>query len=217
MTVEEARAVAIGGCLETSPCSWLPLHLNDKEYWIPGGSGQPTSVGVHFISLPKVLELVLFDGVDQRTGQPVYPPHGKKLETYEEVVEVFQDYFRKTVDCLTTSNNIQHDIWRKQNMAVFNSLLKPDCLRNGHLINELGYRYNGTYNVESCGTINLVNSLAAIKKVVFEDRATSLEELKQALRDNLVSRRPPKLARSHLPTRRRRMRPASGTTSTISA
>lgn len=184
MTVEEARAVAIGGCLETSPCSWLPLHLNDKEYWIPGGSGQPTSVGVHFISLPKVLELVLFDGVDQRTGQPVYPPHGKKLETYEEVVEVFREYFRKTVDCLTTTNNIQHDIWRKQNMAVFNSLLKPDCLRNGHLIHELGYRYNGTYNVESCGTINLVNSLAAIKKVVFEDRATSLEEIKQALRDN---------------------------------
>jgi 4-hydroxyphenylacetate decarboxylase large subunit len=184
MTVEEARALAIGGCLETSPCSWLPLHLNAKEYWIPGGSGQPTSVGVHFISLPKVLELVLFDGVDERTGQPVYPPHGKKLETYEEVVEVFQDYFRKTVDCLTTCNNIQHDIWRKQNMAVFNSLLKPDCLLNGHLIHELGYRYNGTYNVESCGTINLVNSLAAINKVVFEDRATSLEQLKQALKDN---------------------------------
>ena len=66
--------------------------------------------------------------------------------------------------CLTACNNIQHDIWRKQNMAVFNSLLKPDCLASGHLINELGYRYNGTFNVESCGTINLVNSLAAIKK-----------------------------------------------------
>ncbi len=184
MTVEEARAVAIGGCLETSPCSWHPLHLNEKQYWIPGGSGQPTSVGVHFISLPKVLELVLFDGVDPRTDERVYPPHGKKLETFEELVAVFQDHFRKTVDCLTTTNNIQHDIWRKQNMAIFNSLLKPDCLRDGHLINELGYRYNGTFNVESCGTINLINSLAAIKKIVFEDQTASLGELKQALRDN---------------------------------
>lgn len=184
MTPEEARAVAIGGCLETSPCSWLPLHLNDQEYWIPGGSGQPTSIGVHFISLPKVLELVLFDGIDQRTGQRVYPAHGKKLENYNEIVEVFQDYFRKTVDCLTTTNNIQHDIWRKQNMAIFNSLLKPDCLRTGHLINELGYRYNGTFNVESCGTVNLVNSLAAIKKLVFDDGTISLEQFKQALKDN---------------------------------
>jgi len=184
MDVEEARAVAIGGCLETSPCSWLPLHLDGNEYWIPGGSGQPTSVGVHFVSLPKVLELVLFDGIDQRTCQRVYPPHGKRLETYEEVVEAFEDYFRRTVACLTACNNIQHDVWRKQNMAIFNSLLKPDCLANGHLINELGYRYNATYNVESCGTINLVNSLSAIKKLVFDARAITLEELKQALREN---------------------------------
>ncbi|MGA7461083.1 MAG: 4-hydroxyphenylacetate decarboxylase large subunit [Candidatus Korobacteraceae bacterium] len=184
MTLEEARAVAIGGCLETSPCSWLPLYLDGKEHWIPGGSGQPTSVGVHFISLPKVLELVLFDGMDQRTGQQVYPPHGNKFETFEALVQVFQDYFRRSVDCLTACNNIQHDIWRKQNMAIFNSLLKPDCLASGHLINELGYRYNGTFNVESCGTINLVNSLAAIKKRVFDDRAVSLEELKQALSEN---------------------------------
>ena len=184
MTLEEARAVAIGGCLETSPCSWLPLHLNGEEYWIPGGSGQPTSVGVHFLSLPKILELVLFDGVDQRTGQRVYPPHGRELDSYHNVVEAFRDYFRRTVDCLTTCNNIQHDIWRKQNMAVFNSLLKPDCLAKGHLINELGYRYNATYNVESCGTINLVNSLAAIKKLVFDDGAVTLEQLKLALVEN---------------------------------
>ncbi len=184
MTLEEARAVAIGGCLETSPCSWMPLHLHDGEYWIPGGSGQPTSVGVHFISLPKVLELVLFDGVDQRTGQRVYPSSEKQLNSFETLIELFRDRFRETVACLTACNNIQHDIWRKQNMAIFHSLLKPDCLARGHLINELGYRYNGTFNVESCGTINLVNSLAAIKKLVFDDRAITLEELKQGLGEN---------------------------------
>ncbi len=184
MTGQEARALAIGGCLETSPGSWLPLHLDDEEYWIPGGSGQPTSVGVHFISLPKILELVLFDGIDQRTGERVYPAHGQTLDTYEKLLEVFHDYFRRTVDCLTKTNNIQHDIWRKQNMAVLNSLLKPDCLSSGHLINELGYRYNGTYNVESCGTINLVNSLAALKKIVYEERTITLREFKLALKEN---------------------------------
>jgi 4-hydroxyphenylacetate decarboxylase large subunit len=184
MTVDEARAIAIGGCLETSPGSWLPLTLNGKEYWIPGGSGQPTSVGVHFIALPKLVELVLFDGVDQRTGQRVFPAHGKKLATYEEFWKQFQEYFRITVDCLATTNNIQHDIWRKQNMAVINSLMKPDCLTKGHLINELGYRFNGTFNVESCGTANMVNSLSALKKIVYEDRAASLDEFRIALKDN---------------------------------
>ncbi len=38
MAVEEARAWAIGGCLETSPGSWMPLEVNGETYFIPGGS-----------------------------------------------------------------------------------------------------------------------------------------------------------------------------------
>ena len=184
MDLEEARSFAIGGCLETSPCSWMPLTLNGKKYDIPGGSGQPTSVGVHFISLPKVLELVLFDGVDQRTKQRVFPAHGKKLDSYEELFEQFKEYFSKSVEVLALTNNIQHDIWRKNNMAIFNSLLKPDCLDKGHLINEMGYRYNATHNVETCGTANLINSLSALKKIIYEDKKSGLDELKEAIVQN---------------------------------
>ena len=184
MDLEEARAIAIGGCLETSPCSWMPLTLNGKMHWIPGGSGQPTSVGVHFLSLPKILELVLFDGMDQRTGLRVFPSHGRPLDSYEELFDQVKVYFTKAVDVLSLANNIQHDVWRKNNMAVLNSLLKPDCLERGHLINELGYRYNATHNVETCGTINLVNSLSAMKSLVYDNSSCTLAELRAALVDN---------------------------------
>ncbi len=184
MDLEEARAIAIGGCLETSPCSWMPLTLNGRSYWIPGGSGQPTSVGVHFLSLPKILELVLFDGVDQRTKLRVFPGHGRALGSFEELFDQVKAYFAKAVEVLSLANNIQHDVWRKNNTAVFNSLLKPDCLETGHLINELGYRYNATHNVETCGTINLVNSLAALKSLVYDRRLITLAEFRKALADN---------------------------------
>jgi 4-hydroxyphenylacetate decarboxylase large subunit len=184
MSMDEARAVAIGGCLETSPCSWMPLTLDGKSYWIPGGSGQPTSVGVHFVSLPKILELVLFDGMDLRTGLRVFPAHGRKLKTYEELFEQVKAYFSKAIEVLSLTNNIQHDIWRKNNTAILNSLLKPDCLEKGHLIDELGYRYNGTHSVETCGTVNLVNSLAALKKIVYDDKKITLNSLKEALKEN---------------------------------
>ena len=184
MKGEEARAWAVGGCLETSPGSWMPLVIGGNTCWIPGGSGQPTSVGVHFLSLPKILELVLFDGENPETGQRVFPPHQKALNSYEEVWDTFRDYFSKTVEVLDRCNNIQHDIWRKNNTAVINSLLKPDCLATGHLINEMGYRYNGTYNVETTGTINLINSLAALRKLVYEDRSVGLDELREALKEN---------------------------------
>lgn len=184
MNAEESRAWAIGGCLETSACCWKPLHLNGKEYWIPGGAGQPTSVGVHFVSMPKVLELTLWNGVDQRTGEKVFAPHDRTFASYDEVWDQFKLYWQKACDVLALTNNIQHDIWRKNNMAILTSTLKPDCLDTGHLINECGYRYNATYNVESAGTANCVNSLAAIKKLVFEDKAVTLDELKIAMKDN---------------------------------
>lgn len=184
MTVEESRAWAIGGCLETSPCCWKPLHLNGKEYWIPGGAGQPTSVGVHFIAMPKILELVIFNGIDKRTGIKVFAPHNKKLDSYEELFEQFKAYWAKAVDILALTNNIQHDVWRKNNMAIFQSLTKPDCLASGHLINELGYRYNATFNVESAGNITCVNSLTAMKKLVYDDKKYSLEEFKDAMINN---------------------------------
>lgn len=184
ITLEDARAITIGGCLETGPGCWKPLELNGKTYWIPGGAAQPSSIGIHFIAMPKVLELTLWDGVDQRTGERVYPPHGRTFETYEDLWDQFCKYWQLTCRCLEYTNNIQHDVWRKNNMCVFNSMLKPDCLDKGHLINENGYRYNATYNVESCGTVTCVNSFIAIKKLVYDDKTVTLEDLKAALKDN---------------------------------
>ncbi len=184
MESEEARAWAIGGCLETSPGSWMPLELNGEIYNIPGGSAPASSVGVHFISLPKVLEAVLFDGLDKRTGRRVYPAHGSELTTYEEVWTVFKHYFSMTVEVLTLTNNIQHDIWGKVSPSIINSMLKPDCLETGRDISHKGSRYNRTFNVEVCGGVNLVNSLASIKKNVFDQKSISMDELKTALKSN---------------------------------
>jgi 4-hydroxyphenylacetate decarboxylase large subunit len=184
MTVEEARAVAIGGCLQTSACTWMELKLNGKKYLIPGGAAPATDVGVHFLNLPKILELVLFDGVDQRTGERVLPPHGYKLETYEEVWEAFKVYFKRIMAILTRCNNVQHDVWRKVTPPIINSILKPDCLEKGMHIGMMGSKYNTTFSVNICGGINLVNSLASLKKNVYDDKTITLDELKEALRHN---------------------------------
>lgn len=184
MDAQEARAVAIGGCLETSPCTWHSLELDGETYLIPGGAGQPTSVGVHFIANPKVLELVLMNGFDHRLGQQILPPHNNDLKTYEDLWNEFKSYYALITDLLTRTNNIQHDIWRKTNPAVFNSLLKPDCLKNGQHIGNMGYRYNATFNIESCGQITMVNSLAALKKLVYQDNKYTIDQFKEAIKSN---------------------------------
>jgi len=184
MNVEEARAWSIGGCLETSPGSWMPLELDGEIHWIPGGSAPATSVGVHFLSLPKILEVTLFDGMDMRTGQRIFPSHGQNLETYDGLWKAFKSYFRRACHVLTLTNNIQHDAWRKISPSLVNSMLKPDCLSKGKDIGQMGCRYNTTFNIETCGTTNLVNSLAALKKNVYTDRNYTLNEYQDAILSN---------------------------------
>ena len=184
MKLEEARAWSIGGCLETSPGSWMPLELDGEIHYIPGGSAPATSVGVHFVSLPKVLELVIFDGIDKRIGKRVLPPHGYKLDSYENIWRAFKKYFSRSVEVLALTNNIQHDAWRKISPSIVNSLLKPDCLSNGKGIGDQGSRYNRTFNVEICGTVNLVNSLASLKKNVFKNKSFTINDYKKAIDAN---------------------------------
>ena len=137
MTVEEARAFALGGCLETSPGCWKQLTLNGKTYSIAGGAGQSAGSGVHFIANPKILELVLMNGKDYRMNIQVFEPHNKPLDTYEEVIEVFKDYYKQAINVLERANNIELDIWRKFDTSIINSLLKPDCLDKGQHIGNM--------------------------------------------------------------------------------
>ena len=184
MTVEEARAFSIGGCLETAPGCWKELTLNGKTYEIPVGASNSTSVGVHFISNPKVLMLTLFNGKDMKSGLQLLPPHNKELNTYEALWDQFRAYYEYIIEVQRKCCNIQHDIWRKQTVPIWQSALKPDCLDKGLHAGNMGFRYNATYNIETTGTVTMVNSLAAIKKLVYEEKKYTLEEMKAALLDN---------------------------------
>ncbi len=69
-------------------------------------------------------------------------------------------------------------------MSIFTSMCKSSWIETGRLIHQLGYRFNATFSVESCGTASLVNSLVALKKLVYDDRETTLDEMRDAILHN---------------------------------
>lgn len=184
MTLEDARAWCLGGCLESSPGCFMPLNYDGRVTMIPGGAGPTAGTGVHFIALPKVLELVLMNGKDERTGRQILPEHNQNLETFDEVLRQWKNYIGLITETANRVNNVQMDIWRKTNVPMTASMLKPDCLTKGQHIGNMGCRYNATINFESCGTITWVNSMASIKKNVYDEKKYTLEEMKDALLHN---------------------------------
>ncbi|GEA33678.1 4-hydroxyphenylacetate decarboxylase large subunit [Clostridium diolis] len=184
MDIVDARAWCLGGCLESAPGCFMPLHYNGKVTMIPGGASPSCATGIHFVALPKILELVLTNGLDNRTDKQVYPAHNRKIDSYETMMDQWQKYVELSTDVLNRVNNIQMDIWRTKNMPVVNSLLKPDCFTKGIDIGMMGSRYNASINFESCGTITLINSLASIKKNIFDGKKFTIEEMTDAMVNN---------------------------------
>lgn len=184
MTIYDARAWCLGGCLESHPSCFKPLHYNGKTWMIPGGAGPTSGTGIHFTGMPKLLELVLTNGVDVRTGIKCFEPHGSDLATYDELWRVYMMYLRELLEVSNRINNIQMDVHRKLSPTVAASLLKADCFENGLGQTYLGARYNGTINFESCGTINFINSMVSLKKNVYDEKKYTLEEMKDAILNN---------------------------------
>ncbi len=184
MTLEESRAWSIGGCLESHPGSWMPLDLDGEIYDIPGGSGPSAGIGVNLLSLPKILELVFFDGMDKVAKQKVFEPHGIKLDSYANVLAAVQKYVKRALEVLVRTNNVQCDAWARITPSVVNSLLKPDCLTSGKPLSSQGCRFNTTFHVKVCGGVNLVNSLASLKKNVFDDKLFTLDDFVNAIDAN---------------------------------
>lgn len=146
-------------------------------------SGRPNGAG--FINLGKILELSLNNGRDPITGISPCPGMGEfsELDSYEEVYESFKKqieyYFKQQV---ITDNLI--DYVTEEGIAdPFVSCLVSDCIKRGKTMKEGGaiYDYCGPLYV---GIANVGNSLAAIKKVVFEDKLITKSQLKYALDSN---------------------------------
>ena len=168
-------------------------NLDDARDWAPCGCVDMQICGkrmpmyaVANTNNLKILELVVNNGVNPITGDRIID---SKLDfenaTYEQIVAEYERIEAHIV-------KREEDYWNVI-MAVHNDLglvhpflsaLLDDCIERGKHAYEGGCRYNDPAYVISGGIINVANSLAAIKKCVFEDKLFTLSELKQAMADD---------------------------------
>ncbi len=166
-SLEEARGYAIGGCV-------VPM--------IPGktGSIQPVS-----FTMVKPLELALRDGFDPVTRKQIGPKTGG-LEDFKNFDELFEAY-KKQVKHFSlegaTIMNLQRAVKEAVIPPLFQSGLVEGCIESGKSAIGNGPRYQLQ---EHCprSMIDTVDSLAALKKCVFEDKSVSKRQLMEALDAN---------------------------------
>jgi len=168
-TLEDARAGGINGCVE--------LVVQGKDNMASSG----------YLNMPKCLELALNDGVDLLTGTQLGPQTGdpSNFTSFDQLMEAFHQQLVHATEVKTVYDGIARRAYAEFCPVPFTSLLISDCLEKGQEYHDGGARYNLPM-ICGVGTGTMADSLAAIKKLVYDDEKVSLEELVAALQANFA-------------------------------
>jgi pyruvate-formate lyase len=166
-SIEDARNWAIGGC---------------SDMVIPGKSYGEIPATMGFVNIAKFLELALNDGCDPADGTLMGLKTGtvENME-YETIVESFKEQLTNGLKLLTAYTNFAMGFHPHVIPLVYHSVLTDDCIEKGQSLDDLGARYNDSFSIFISGLIHVANSLAAIKRCVFEKQLFSIKELMGAI------------------------------------
>lgn len=161
---------------------WVPIGCVERA--IPGGTPLLTTSG--FINLGKVLELSLSNGIDPTTGKQLGPTTGdpRSFTTFEQVFQAFKAQLEYVAETLANTFNLGYSLHVDTAQVPFISSLQNDCIARGKDMTQGGCRWNNFLAIVPHGHQNVANSFAAMKKLVFEEKAFSMTELLEALAAN---------------------------------
>ncbi len=148
------------------------------------GSGLATA---SIMNCPEVLgEVLRLNDQGARSG-PLVLPAGKKATEMQSANELIEAYFERTkyyVRIAAVSWNIAQQVLMERRADPCSSLLNNETLDRG--IDTVRFHKEGDTlpNTIIFGAINAANSLAAIQRLVFDEKKYTMEDLLQALSAN---------------------------------
>jgi pyruvate formate-lyase/glycerol dehydratase family glycyl radical enzyme len=158
------------------------------EIAVPGKWGYRCT-GMSFLNLMRVLLATLYNGLDKRSGKTFHKGTGNftGFESYGELFKAWQHqikyYTGKTVEIDTAV-----DTAIEENVPdILCSAFVDSCISRGKTIKEGGSKYDFVSGLQ-VGIANLGNSLAAIKKLVFEERKITRQQLIDAIESDFDGR-----------------------------
>lgn len=138
------------------------------ELSIPG-----KTYGLHDIALFNLL----------KTMEITLKENGSKFETYEDLLGAIKSNISKYVKDMIKGSDVVDKAHRECAPTPFLSNFIHGCLESGKDVTEGGSIYNFS-GVQGIGAPNLSDSLYVIKKLVFDDKEMTLEQLVDILNRN---------------------------------
>ncbi len=168
-SIEEARDWTIVGCIQPGP----------------GGGSTDGSPDAGYVNMGKMLEFVLHNGIDPRTGKLMGLQTGDPRAFQD--IEEFKDALKKQIlhhyDLVRIGYNVNQSIHMTKYPVIFASMVTKGCVESGRSVQHGGAKYS-TAGLYITGAANLADSIAAIDTCVYKDHDITMDELIRALDQN---------------------------------
>jgi len=166
VSLRDARDYGIIGCVE-------PQKGGKTEGWHDAA----------FFNTTKVLEITINNGMAD--GKQLGPKTGEftSFETFDALMDAYRQQMAYFVSLLINADNSVDLAHGERAPLPFLSSMVDDCIAKGKSLQEGGAHYNFT-GPQGVGVANTGDSLFAIKKFVFDEKAVTAAELKRALDSN---------------------------------
>ncbi|HTX73240.1 MAG TPA: glycyl radical protein [Rectinemataceae bacterium] len=171
VSLEDARDYSAIGCIEVA---------------VPGKWGYRTT-GMSFLNLMRVFLATLQDGRDAKSGQTFHGGTGtlESFGSFDELMKAWKEqlayYAAASVGIDAAIDTALEDLVPD----ILCSTFTDDCVARGKHVKEGGAIYDWVSGLQ-VGIANLGNSLAAIKKLVFEEGSVRPKELMEALESDFA-------------------------------
>ena len=169
---EDAYNYSAIGCVETA---------------VPGKWGYRCT-GMSYINFPRLLLCVMNDGVDLTSGKRFVKGYGhfQDMESYEELLDAWDKSLRELTRYSVIVENAIDKASERDVPDILCSALTDDCIGRGKTIKEGGAVYDFISGLQ-VGIANMADSLAAVKKLVYDEKKIARDELWNAILDDFQS------------------------------
>lgn len=166
---EDAYNYSAIGCVETA---------------VPGKWGYRCT-GMSYMNFPRILLVAMNNGIDMTSGRRFTKGYGyfKDMTSYEELMRAWDLTVRELTRYSVITENAIDKASERDVPDILCSTLTDDCLGRGKTIKEGGAVYDFISGLQ-VGIANMADSLAAIKKLVFDEKRITPAELWYAIVDD---------------------------------
>jgi pyruvate-formate lyase len=175
------------------------IPIEDARNWYGQGCVTPIlptkvdhngSEGKGAVNVALILDLTLHRGVSQITGKKVGIDVGnpRHFKTFEDLYEAFKQQYKFVVNRVLWLGTLAQSIEPQYLRFPFNSCITgPGCLKKGQdiLITDSDH----SYGISDRAIVDTADSLTAVKKLVFDDKKLTMDELLKALDTNFEGER----------------------------